>query len=364
LDWLTVKTTELETAQASTSQSKNNGREQAYIVLLGHSMGGLVIADAALKLIRERDAGTALQETITWPGIIGLVGYDTPYYGLNPTLFTNTANEYLAHVKTAQQVMNNLGFGLGLGSMQGAASSSSSSRAGPSGGSKTTPEKPAEKKTTTTTPPTNAANNNWMKLGLAAIGVASLAAGTTYWQKDKITENVGWATSHLDYVKELFETDRLNQRMTDIMQIHPVVNFHCFYTEIPKLDAKTTDRHFISLPNSKTLPTGIDALFTANRNQKASNEIVAHTSMFSQNMNSGYWDLGKDSGRLITEWLQGSYQRRWKLKQSMADAGLGDKPSCTRSTQDPTIRDQLSREAQVNLDAQVGDQVLPLHEEL
>lgn len=92
----------------------------------------------------------------------------------------------------------------------------------------------------------------------------------------------------------------------------------------------------------------------------------SHTSMFNQNMNSGYWDLGQDSGRLITEWLEGSHQHRGKMKQSMVDDGLGDTSSCTRSTQDPTIRDQLSREAQVNLDAQVGDhEVLPpLHDEL
>jgi hypothetical protein len=190
-------------------------------------MGGLVIADATLKLIRERDSQTDLQDLIIWPGIIGLIGYDTPYYGLNPTFFTNTANEYLGHAKTAQQVMNNLGLGLAFG--MGAAGSSSAN--GPTAAQKKDKASPEPQKKDqdqkATTQPTNAASN-WMKLGLAAVGVAGLAAaaGTTYWQKDKITENVGWAASHLDYVKELFETDRLNQRMTDIIKLQPVVNFH------------------------------------------------------------------------------------------------------------------------------------------
>jgi hypothetical protein len=192
-------------------------------------MGGLVIADATLKLIRERETGTELKESpIIWPGIIGLVGYDTPYYGLNPTFFTNTANEYLTHLKTAQQVMSNLGLGAAIG--MGADSLTSSSSKTSSNKDTSSPRETEKKnpKTSAPPPPPTTASSNWMKLGLAAVGVAGLAAaaGTTYWQKDKITENVGWVTSHLDYVKDLFETDRLNQRMSDIMNLQPVVNFH------------------------------------------------------------------------------------------------------------------------------------------
>ncbi|KAI9622960.1 hypothetical protein H4Q26_014902 [Puccinia striiformis f. sp. tritici PST-130] len=363
LDWLTVKTTEHETALATTLQEENKaetGREQAYVILLGHSMGGLVIADATLKLIRERDSQTDLQESIIWPGIIGLIGYDTPYYGLNPAFFTNTANEYLGHAKTAQQVINNLGLGLAFG--MGAASSSSNHN-GPANQktdkSSSEPEKKDQTPKTSTTP-TNA-GSNWMKFGLAAVGVAGLAAaaGTTYWQKDKITENLGWATSHLDYVKELFETDRLNQRMIEILKIRPVVNFHCFYTEIPKADASTDDRHFIILPTSKTQPTGIDASFSVNRNQKAPNEINAHTTMFNQNMNSGYWNLGKESARLISDWIQESIQHRSKLNRNREDHVLNQS---SKFTQDPKNRDQLSEDAQVKLNDEVGDQ--DLHDEL
>ncbi|OAV96107.1 hypothetical protein PTTG_02130 [Puccinia triticina 1-1 BBBD Race 1] len=358
LDWLTVKTTEYETAHEKTSPGKSKadaGREQAYVILLGHSMGGLVIADATLKLIRERDSQTDLQESIIWPGIIGLIGYDTPYYGLNPTFFANTANEYLGHAKMAQQVMNNLGLGLALG--MGAVGSSSTSGPATPKNEKLPPE--TEKKNQnqkTQTPPTSA-GSNWMKLGLAAVGVAGLAAaaGTTYWQKDKITENVGWAASHLDYIKELFETDRLNQRMSDIIKIKPAVNFHCFYTEIPKVDSHSSDRHFIILPTSKTQPRGIDASFSANRNQKSPNEINAHTTMFNQNSNSGYWNLGKDSARLISEWLQESHQRRTNLVRTPDDHVLDQS---SRFTQNAENRDQLTQDARVKLEDEIGDQGL------
>ncbi|POW16108.1 hypothetical protein PSTT_01712 [Puccinia striiformis] len=227
------------------------------------------------------------------------------------------------------------------------AASSSSNHNGPANQktdkSSSEPEKKDQTPKTSTTP-TNA-GSNWMKFGLAA--------------KDKITENLGWATSHLDYVKELFETDRLNQRMIEILKIRPVVNFHCFYTEIPKADASTDDRHFIILPTSKTQPTGIDASFSVNRNQKAPNEINAHTTMFNQNMNSGYWNLGKESARLISDWIQESIQHRSKLNRNREDHVLNQS---SKFTQDPKNRDQLSEDAQVKLNDEVGDQ--DLHDEL
>lgn len=43
-------------------------------------MGGLVIADLMLSL---RKSG----QSTPWPRILGLVAYDTPYFGLNPVIF-------------------------------------------------------------------------------------------------------------------------------------------------------------------------------------------------------------------------------------------------------------------------------------
>lgn len=41
-------------------------------------MGGLVIADAVIALMNvERP----------WPVILGIIAYDTPYYGLSPSVF-------------------------------------------------------------------------------------------------------------------------------------------------------------------------------------------------------------------------------------------------------------------------------------
>lgn len=363
LDWLTVKTTEHETALANELDGHENKhqhfREQAHVILLGHSMGGLVIADATLKLLRERDSQTDLKESIIWPGIIGLIGYDTPYFGLNPTFFANTANEFFGHARTAQEVISNLGMAFGFGA---AVDRSSSERPRPTKSDRSTTENEASnsKKSENRESPERPSKpgSNWLKVGLAAVGIAGLAAaaGTTYMQKDRITENIGWATSHLDYVKELFETDQLNQRMSNIFETQPVINFHCFYTELPKLNTASNDRHFIIVPTSKTEPKGIHTKFTANQNSKASNEIIAHTTMFNQKLNSGYWNLGEKSSKLISDWLHESHRRRIELTWRSED---GDRPPVDPTSQfktDPDHRDRLSNDARTRFEREVGDQ--------
>lgn len=53
---------------------------------------------------------------------------------------------------------------------------------------------------------------------------------------------------------------------------------HSFYTEIPRTPGSksfTNARHFILLPDDKTVPREIRKHFTANQNSRAANEIEA-----------------------------------------------------------------------------------------
>lgn len=197
-------------------------------------MGGLVLADAALNLVRDRRTSSHLHSSIIWPGIIGLIGYDTPYYGLHPAVFANAASEYYGYAKNAQEVVSGLGIGMGaLSWMTGTApstntDSASNTRSKPSSSSGAQPQsaQSTSQKKKDKTPAQ--ATTDWWKVGMAAAGVAGLAAaaGTTYWQKDKISDNFNWAGSHLDFVGELWKADSLTKRMTEVMNTHPTINFH------------------------------------------------------------------------------------------------------------------------------------------
>lgn len=54
-----------------------------------------------------------------------MIAYDSPMLGLNPTLFSNTAQQYIDHATTAQQVV---GLGTSWWNSSGGGSSSSSSK--------------------------------------------------------------------------------------------------------------------------------------------------------------------------------------------------------------------------------------------
>lgn len=65
--WLTERVVELENGIGAGTSS---------VVLCGHSMGGIVAADAALAIAR-----TSADRSAAWPRIRGVVAYDTPYLG-------------------------------------------------------------------------------------------------------------------------------------------------------------------------------------------------------------------------------------------------------------------------------------------
>lgn len=208
-------------------------REHAYIILLGHryvkapptggsadsrgprSMGGLVIADAALNILRSRPSGS---DTPLWPHIIGVIGYDTPYYGLNPGVFANTATEAYGHAVTAHNAYTKISAGLGVLGVGTALSGDKGAGRAP----------PNAKKITAPPAAGGAGGGGWWKYGVAAAGVAAAAAGAAgaaYWQKDRITENVTWATSHLDFVGELWKKEAMLARVKEVLGAQDDLSF-------------------------------------------------------------------------------------------------------------------------------------------
>ena len=79
-----------------------------------YSMGGLVAADTILSLTRTESSNAAI-----WPKIIGLLAFDTPYLGLNPGTFSNTADQYIQQATKMHDVVSAV-TGYSIGSLLGA----------------------------------------------------------------------------------------------------------------------------------------------------------------------------------------------------------------------------------------------------
>ncbi|KAF9509853.1 hypothetical protein BS47DRAFT_1373410 [Hydnum rufescens UP504] len=221
-------------------------------------------------------------------GIIACIAYDTPYYGLHPFVFKNTASKAVGYVQTAHQIAAGLG---ALGSLG----------AGLGIGSKAKTDDTAKASTSTPSPSTSssrAANDNsgWGKWAPALIGlggavVAGAAAGTAYYKREDLSSSVVWAGDHLKYVGNLWDEKKLRYRVDSLIAVRKEsgVLFHNFYTSLPTTPRNPNPRTFIILPRSTTEAF---QYHTANINSIAEDEIQAHTGMFEAPINDGFYDLG------------------------------------------------------------------------
>lgn len=73
VEWLQHQVLKREVARATELGETHRAAGMAKVVLCGHSMGGLVVADALLSIEKTFTDGGPL-----WPRIIALLAYDTP----------------------------------------------------------------------------------------------------------------------------------------------------------------------------------------------------------------------------------------------------------------------------------------------
>jgi hypothetical protein len=59
----------------------------------------------------------------------------------------------------------------------------------------------------------------WLIAGVAGTLALGAAAGAAYLNRDKITTQFSWATSHLSFVAELWKTEALEQRLRDVEEV-------------------------------------------------------------------------------------------------------------------------------------------------
>ncbi|KAH8917996.1 hypothetical protein BT69DRAFT_1338601 [Atractiella rhizophila] len=295
------------------------GRGRVRTILLAHSMGGLLAADCASRVWREL-------------GIVGVVAYDTPYYGLNHSLITSQGSKYFSYAQSGHQILD--AFGLSPFSSNASSTASAAAASGTMVASSRGP------------PPTS---GGWMPYKIAA-GAAGLiaAGGAAYLQRKQIAGGMDWLMSHFEFVGELYKRERLNERVDDIL--HSTKNgswgFHCFHISLKKKKDSGL-RTFISLP-VKDAPTS--KFFEENLNKLVDDEIEAHMSMFEANTNDGCYKLGLRTVELITGWLDENEETVKEfdtetLAKELKDAEVdGMKKEGMRSAQEQE-KEQASSEA-------------------
>ncbi|KAF8759906.1 hypothetical protein RHS01_01650 [Rhizoctonia solani] len=233
VDWLTALTVQKEVAH-----HLKGGSGKAKIILCGHSMGGLIAAEALLSIARSRPD----KDTPLWPWIVGIIAFDTPYYGLHPSVFSNSASKAADYVSAAQQAF----------------SAFNSFRP--------TSPKPTSQPTRAAimAPPTVAQHRTayWKRNEVAQYGAQVVGVGT-------------WLRDHMQYIGNLWDEQASKRRVDAIMELVEEW-FGSYYTVIPPSRKYPSERTFIILPPKGSLVA----------------QKKVHIGMFEAQTNDGYYSLG------------------------------------------------------------------------
>ena len=244
-----------------------------------------------------------------FPKILGLLAFDTPYLGISPGVVKHNAEDQFQQGKAwydsastmfaaGSTISNVFGIG-GKGKEQAAAAQIAQNQA---------------KKT------------GWGRTALmAGAGITALAgtAGAAYMGRDQIANSFNWVGGHLEFVGCLARDAELKKRFVDMTELtrashteqstesevkprRETLGFKVFYTVLaPVLGGDTGvagGRTFCKIPQE---PAEWQPYWERAINDKAKNEIEAHTGMFEAKENPRYDAMVERSAGVLSDWIQG-----------------------------------------------------------
>ncbi|CAO1638791.1 unnamed protein product [Sympodiomycopsis kandeliae] len=353
VEWLTMETLTLESkplvdAETGTEvpyqqSGQGGGRGSVRIVLCGHSMGGLVAVDAALRIatdsMTEKDQNCVAKSL--WPRVIGVLAYDSPYYGVHPNVFKNQASKYISYAQQARDVGAHFApLGAGLAAAWGMNRSRDQQQQqqqqqtrngggwgrlagmiGQQGSHANGNSAPPASTTASTSGRSGWTNALWATGVLATAATAGGVAA--YYNREQIGGAYSYLTDHFQYVSNLWDDKALRERLDSLIEL-PSIFFHAYYNHLP---ASTTlsnsrDRTFVILPPRHSQAS---RMFTPLVNTVAADEIAAHISMFSSKENpSAYIELGRKSAELIDTVIRSESLHPGDQRDSQKDAEVLD----------------------------------------
>lgn len=214
VEWLTNETITLET----TTQSR------AKVVLCGHSMGGLLIADAALGIahssapqVSDNETTQTSQSHPMWPRIIALIAFDTPYLGLHPFVFKNGLTKYAGHVEVARNVVSGLGLGSAVYGLFGDSGKPSEEPSTTKEQARNVSNSSSRQKPTATT--TSGWSFKTLASAAASAAVLTTASAAAYYRRQDLVGGWTWVTDHAVWLKNLWDSRGMRERLEGVKEL-------------------------------------------------------------------------------------------------------------------------------------------------
>ncbi|KAF2748817.1 hypothetical protein M011DRAFT_441317 [Sporormia fimetaria CBS 119925] len=323
-EWLQNKVIDLEVSNGTPSPTVE---PSVHTILVGHSMGGIVAAEALLSIVHDQPIQTSRSRSssslpepgaLMFPYIHGILAFDTPYLGIAPGVVAHGAEKHWNTANSAFAAYNNLAGAFGWNSPKSPASTTTTdtSRMIPA------PESSPKRKRDDTTDA--AAAPLWQRYGKVALfagaaGAVAAGGAAAYLKRDQISSGVTWATSHLEFVGVLARPKEMEARLNNLVDLSSRLSlgFANMYTALGHaIDSDTSktswtgrvagiDRTFCNVPKGT-----LRAYFTPTVNDKATAETWAHMSMFEPKNNPGYYGMSEGAKETIVEWVEES---KWYL---------------------------------------------------
>ncbi|RFU24916.1 hypothetical protein B7463_g11422, partial [Scytalidium lignicola] len=315
-DWLQEKVIDIEVEHQTPSPTIE---PSVHTILVGHSMGGIVAADTMISITSDQaidshateitSSDAAILNAFMFPYIQGVLAFDTPYLGISPGVVAHGAESHFQTATTAYTQLSSL-----TGAIWGSNAAASSSET-----------KKEEKKPVAAlpAPPTTDATvpswQRWGKLAMYAGAGAAVVAGSAaaYLNRDHITEGWTWVGSHLEFVGCLMKGEELKKRVAAMLTLNKElgVGFTNIYTRLGKRALSKADgslvgsvignqRTFCNLPKKEARKFFVEAI-----NDAATDETLAHMSMFNPEDNPGYNEMSDLAAKLIVQWTTNDWYK-------------------------------------------------------
>lgn len=342
-EWLENKVIDLEVANSTSSPTVHPA---VHVVLLGHSMGGIVAAETLLSVAGAQciagstqhdgmPAGTTNTSeagcpptrprsggrppTTMFPHIRGLLAFDTPFLGLAPQMVAHGLEGGHKMASSAYSAYTEVTSLLGWGGPKDAPDASSRAKA-PAGA---LPPPTMDSVDAAATPRWQA----WGKYAMFAGAAGAVAAGgvaALYSQREKISAGWTWASSHLLFVGDLAKAEFLRARVD---KLNMVCQQRCLgsvnlYTNLGRgaregygltEQLAGRDRTFCNLPAAIKEGRPVKGTNAYNLrwvkavNERAKDETSAHVSMFFPKDNPGFYELGEQAREVIVSFVDSQW---------------------------------------------------------
>ncbi|KAE9572261.1 hypothetical protein CGMCC3_g11678 [Colletotrichum fructicola] len=341
------------------------------VILVAHSMGGFVAADALFLAVNERAHANPSEDDPIFPPIQGILTFDTPYNGLARSMFVYGAFSNYQKVSSVFNVMTALS----------AAAPASLARLG-------------TRRAATSAVASTARNPGWKTWQLVAVrtgtvgaiaagGVAAyvnreaimnglknlnkesvkegyrqsidaLGQGLAYINRGNVGRSFAWLSDHFTFVGALLKQKELNRRL-ERMGALKGVGIHDFYASLGE-NGYWQGGYFVPERTFCAVPEESHAaypLFSRQVLRKVDDEVQAHMSLFDPEKNEDYEKMTDKAADLVIEWFNS--------EERVVDDPKFREPPPEEAQEDHEVEETLEK-AKSNEEAEKSDEKLDVKE--